>query len=117
MSFEDLEVARAARAAKETIKGKGKRGWKRKSAVLEAEEQDPDQGLARAVKEAIKGRGKRRRNRKSAAQDVDEPEPEAAQMIEAPWPQWRTWDEIIVQYCTKELYKRRTYIEPRYRHC
>jgi hypothetical protein len=38
MSFEDIEVARAARAAKEVIKGKGKRGWKRKSGALEADE-------------------------------------------------------------------------------
>jgi hypothetical protein len=38
MSFEDIEVARAARAAKEVIKGKGKRGRKRKSAALEADE-------------------------------------------------------------------------------
>ena len=30
MSFEDIEVARAARAAKDVIKGKGKRGRKRK---------------------------------------------------------------------------------------
>ena len=38
MSFEDIEVARAARAAKEVIKGKGKRGRKRKSAALEADD-------------------------------------------------------------------------------
>jgi hypothetical protein len=38
MSFEDIEVARAARAAKDAIKGKGKRGRKRKSAAHEAEE-------------------------------------------------------------------------------
>ena len=37
MGFEDIEVARAARAAKEVIKGKGKRGRKRKNTVLEAE--------------------------------------------------------------------------------
>jgi hypothetical protein len=37
MSFEDIEVARAARAAKEVIKGKGKRGRKRKSAAPEPE--------------------------------------------------------------------------------
>ena len=33
MSYEDIEEARAKRAAKEVIKGKGKRGWKRKSAA------------------------------------------------------------------------------------
>ncbi|PMD22059.1 hypothetical protein NA56DRAFT_645267 [Hyaloscypha hepaticicola] len=43
MSFEDIEVARAARAAKEAIKGQGKRGRKRKSAALEAGEPEPDE--------------------------------------------------------------------------
>ncbi len=38
MSYEDVEVARATRAAKEVTKGKGKRGRKRKSAALEADE-------------------------------------------------------------------------------
>jgi hypothetical protein len=42
MSFEDIEVARAARAAKEVIKGKGKRGRKRKSAAVEADEPEPE---------------------------------------------------------------------------
>lgn len=56
MSFEDIEVARAARAAKEVIKDKGKRGRKRKSAALEVDEPEP------------------------------EPEPELARMIEAPGP-------------------------------
>ena len=65
MSFEDIEVARAARAAKEVIKGKGKRGRKRKSAALEADEPE-----------------------KSAAQEAEEPEPEVARMIDAPVP-WR----------------------------
>ena len=37
MSFEDIEAARAARAVKDAIRGKGKRGRKRKSAALEAE--------------------------------------------------------------------------------
>jgi hypothetical protein len=40
MSFEDIEVARAVRAAKEVIKGK--RGRKRKSAALEADEPEPE---------------------------------------------------------------------------
>ena len=35
MSFEDIEMARAAPATKEVIKGQGKRGRKRKSAALE----------------------------------------------------------------------------------
>jgi hypothetical protein len=54
MSFEGIKVARAARTAKEVIKGKGKRGRKRKSAALEAGEPEP------------------------------EPQPEMARMIEAP---------------------------------
>ncbi|KAF8857433.1 hypothetical protein BDZ45DRAFT_432790 [Acephala macrosclerotiorum] len=37
MSFEDIEEARAKRAAKGAIKDKGKRGRKRKSAALEPE--------------------------------------------------------------------------------
>jgi hypothetical protein len=64
MSFEDIEVARAARAAKEVAKGKGKRGRKRKSAALETDGQDPESVLA------------------CAAQDADEAEPEAAPMFE-----------------------------------
>jgi hypothetical protein len=88
MSFEDIEVARAARAEKEVIKGKGKRGWKRKSAVLEADEPEAEPEVARAVKEVIKGRGKRGRKCKSAALEADEPQPEpepkVARMVE-PW--------------------------------
>lgn len=47
MSFEDIEVARAARAAKEVIKGRGKRGRKRKIATPEAEEPEPE--VARTI--------------------------------------------------------------------
>jgi hypothetical protein len=92
MSFEDIEVARAARAAKEVIKGKGKHGRKRKSAALEADEPEPEPEpeVARAAEEVIKGRGKRGRKRKSASLEADEhePEPEVARMIDAPVP-WR----------------------------
>jgi hypothetical protein len=95
MSFEDIEVARAARAAKDAIKSKGKRGRKRKSAALEADKPEPDEPepepepeVARAAKEAIKGRGKRGRKRKIAVQEAEEPEPEVARMIDAPVP-WR----------------------------
>jgi len=87
MSYEDIEEARAKRAAKEVIKGKRKRGRKRKSAALEAGEPEPEQepDEARAAKEVINGRGKRGRKRKSAALEADEPEPEpeVARMIEA----------------------------------
>jgi hypothetical protein len=97
MSFEDIEVARAARAVKEVIKGKGKRGRKRKSAALEADEPEaaepeiePEPEAAHAAEEVINGRGKRGRKRKSAALEADEPEPEpeVARIIEAPEP-WR----------------------------
>jgi hypothetical protein len=94
MSFEDIEVARAARAAKEVVKGKGKRGRKRKSAALETDESEPEPEaeVVHAVKEAINGRGKRGRKRKIAAQEADEPEPvpvpEVARMIDVPVP-WR----------------------------
>ncbi|PQE29011.1 hypothetical protein CJF30_00004068 [Rutstroemia sp. NJR-2017a BBW] len=46
MSFEDIEVARAARAVKEVIKGKGKRGRKRKSAAQQADEPEPEPEVA-----------------------------------------------------------------------
>jgi hypothetical protein len=95
MSFKDIEVARAARAAKEVIKNKGKRGQKRKSATLEAEEPETEADepeleleVARAAKEVIKGRGKRGWKRKIATQEAEEPEPEVARMIDAPVP-WR----------------------------
>jgi hypothetical protein len=93
MSFEDIEEARAKRTAKEAIKGKGRRGRKRKSAALEvaeAAESQPEPEVARAAREATKeGRGKRR----SAAQEADEPEPaepepEVTRMTDAPVP-WR----------------------------
>ena len=92
MSFEDIKVARAARAAKEVYKGKGKRGRKRKSTTLEADEPEtePEPEVARTAKEVINGRGKRGRKRKSAAQEPEEqePEPEVARTIDAPVP-WR----------------------------
>jgi hypothetical protein len=60
MSFEDIVVARAARAVKDT-KVKWKRGRKRKSDALQADEPEPDEP------------------------DADsEPEPEVARTIEAP---------------------------------
>ncbi|KAH9211700.1 hypothetical protein DL95DRAFT_464657 [Leptodontidium sp. 2 PMI_412] len=80
MSFEDIEVARAARAAKEVIKGKGKRGRKRKSATLEADEPETEveaePEVAHAAKEVITGKRKHGRKRKSAVQEANKPEPE-----------------------------------------
>ena len=49
MSFEDVEVVRAVRSAKEVIKGKGKHGRKRKSAALEADESEPEPEVARVI--------------------------------------------------------------------
>jgi hypothetical protein len=93
ISFEEIEEARAAHTAKDAIKGKGKRGRKRKSTALDAD--GPEAGkpeleleleVAYIAKEVVKG-GKRDRKRKAAAQEVEEPEPEVARMIDAlvPW--------------------------------
>ena len=46
ISFKDIKVARAACATKEAIKGKGKRGRKRKSTTLEAAEIDIEPEVA-----------------------------------------------------------------------
>ena len=91
MRFEDIEVPRAARAAKEVIKSKGKRGRKRKSAAPEADESEsnePEQEVAHATKVVINGKREHGQKRKSAVQEADEPEPDLAQMIKAPEP-WR----------------------------
>ncbi len=86
MSFEDIVVARAARAVKDA-KVKGKRGRKRKIDALEADEPEvepeaePEPDVARAVKEVVKGK-KRGRKRKSAAQEAAELEPEVARMVD-----------------------------------
>jgi hypothetical protein len=54
MSYEDIEEARATRAAKDATKGKGKRGRKRKK----VDELEAEAGLevACAAKEVINGR-------------------------------------------------------------
>ncbi|KAH8743423.1 hypothetical protein BGZ57DRAFT_349602 [Hyaloscypha finlandica] len=68
MSYEDLVEARAKRAVKEATraaKGKGKRGRKRKSSTLEAEEDTADENTA--------GSARRARKRKSAALDAPAP--------------------------------------------
>jgi hypothetical protein len=85
MSYEDIEEARAKRAAKEIIKGKGKRGQKRRSTAQDAGELElepelgPEPELARSAKEVIKSNGKSGRKCKSAALEP-EPEPELARM-------------------------------------
>lgn len=79
MSYEDLNEARAKRAKKEATKeakGKGKRGRRPKSAMLEVEEASADEG--------------KRRKRKSPALETDALELKAkvARMIESPEP-WK----------------------------
>jgi hypothetical protein len=89
ISYKDIEEARATRAAKDAMKGKGKRGRKRKSAALEADKPDAEAEpeVARAAKEVITGKSRRGRKRKSVVQETDEPqpgpEPEAVQTIVA----------------------------------
>ena len=100
ISFEDIVVARAARAVKDA-KVKGKRGRKRKSTIIEADDPEPDAEpdseldsepeLARAAEEVINGRRKRSRKRKSAAPEADEPE--VARMIDAPV----LWRALVAQ--------------------
>ena len=50
MSFGNIKVARAARAAKEVINGRGKRDRKRKSAAPEADEPEPESEVAQMIK-------------------------------------------------------------------
>jgi hypothetical protein len=93
ISYKDIEEARIKRAAKDVIKGKGKRGRKRKSIELEADkpepgepdEPDPLPQVARAVEKVMPVRGICGRKRKGAALEPDEPEPkpQVARLIEA----------------------------------
>lgn len=53
ISFEDIKVARAARATKDVIKGKGKHGWKCKSVALEVDELEPEPEVARMTNELV----------------------------------------------------------------
>jgi hypothetical protein len=61
ISFKDIKVAWVAHAAKDIIKGKGKRGQKHKSTTLEADklETEAEPEVAYTIKEVINGRGKR----------------------------------------------------------
>jgi hypothetical protein len=92
ISYEDIEEARATRAAKDATKGQGKRGRKRKSATLETDEPEAEAEpeMAHTMKEVITGKRKRGRKPKSAVQEAGEPEPqqEVAQTMDAPKP-WR----------------------------
>ena len=84
ISFKDIKVAQVARVAKEVIKGKGKRGRKRKSATLEASELEANEQelnleleadlelkVARVAEEVINGKGKRGRKRKIAINKLE----------------------------------------------
>jgi hypothetical protein len=77
MSFEDIEVARAARTAKDIVKGKEKRGRKRKSDQGKPEpepepeletEPKPDPEMVRAAKKARKSTWRRTPKRTSIAE-------------------------------------------------
>lgn len=95
MSFEDIEAARAARAAKDIVKGKGKRGRKRKSdqgksepepkpelelePELETEpEPEPEPEMVRAAKKVRENTRRLTPKCTSIAEaDLPEPMPEA----------------------------------------
>lgn len=97
MSYEDLEEARTTRAvkdtAKEAMKGKGKRGRKRKSVAQEAgeleAEPDVDSEMIHAAKEVIIGKKECRRSHKSVIQVEDGPGPEPEQEVT------RTIEEVV----------------------
>ncbi|OBT69721.1 hypothetical protein VE03_00858 [Pseudogymnoascus sp. 23342-1-I1] len=78
-SYEDIEEARAKRAAKEIIKGKGKRRRKRKSTALEVGEPEQKARIGAFCEKVIKAKVKRGRKCQSAALEP-EPEPELAKM-------------------------------------
>ncbi|KAH7317302.1 hypothetical protein BKA65DRAFT_515715 [Rhexocercosporidium sp. MPI-PUGE-AT-0058] len=81
MSYKDLEEARAKRVIKDAAKeakGKGKRGRKRKSGTLEAEEDTAEEDTA--------GSARRRRKRKGAALDAPAPANKKARISNAPKP-------------------------------
>lgn len=96
MSFEDIEEARRKRAEKDATKGKGKRGRKRKSTLVEADEPDTEEKaepeVALPAKKMMTGKRRGSRKRQSAIQDTDgpepapgpapEPDPEVAQTLE-----------------------------------
>jgi hypothetical protein len=79
MSYEDLVESRAKRVVKEATRaanGKGKRGRKRKSSTLEAEEDTTEEDSA--------GSAKRGRKHKSAALDAPAPANKKARISNAP---------------------------------
>jgi hypothetical protein len=71
MSFEDLEVARAARVAKDAVKSNGKRGRKRKNTEPETSEAELESEVGVEVVSSTKkvktSKGTRIRRRRSTA--------------------------------------------------
>jgi hypothetical protein len=90
ISFEDIEVARVVRIAKDTTKSKGKRGQKRKSIILEADKLksnlETELEVGHIAKEVIISKKKRGRKHKGTVQETSilESEREVAQMVEMP---------------------------------
>jgi hypothetical protein len=86
MSYEDLVEARAKQVVKEAIraaKGKGKRGRKQKSGMLEAEEDTAEEDIA---EEDTAESARRGRKHKSAALDTPAPTTKIARISNAPKP-------------------------------
>ncbi|TAQ91010.1 hypothetical protein B7494_g607 [Chlorociboria aeruginascens] len=101
MSYEDITAARAKRAIRDATKGKGKRGRKQKSALLDPEpESEPEPEVARATKVVVKSTGKRARKRKSIALEADQPEAvsEMARRMIAP----EGWSALVARYLLLE---------------
>ena len=91
MSYEDLVEARAKRVVKEATrvaKGKGKRGWKRKSGTLEAEEDTTKEDTTEedTAEDDTVETARRGRKRKSAALDAPAPTNKVARISNAPKP-------------------------------
>jgi hypothetical protein len=96
MSYEDLVEARAKRVVKDATraaKGKGKRGRKRKSGALEAEEDAAEEDTAEEdtaeednAEEDTAGSARRGRKRKGAALDAPAPANKKARISNAPKP-------------------------------
>ena len=61
MSFEDIKEAQVKYTVKEVIKDKRKRGQKRKSTILVADDPEPEPEVVYTMKEVINSRGKRGR--------------------------------------------------------
>jgi len=86
MSYEDLVEAREKRVVKEAMraaKGKGKRGRKRTSGMLEADEDTAEED---AAEEDTIETARRGRKRKSAALDAPAPTNKMARISNAPKP-------------------------------